>query len=55
MRNLDPSIFDPQLATNLTGIIQGLIVLFVSAPIIVTGMWGRGRRLRLTRGHEEPA
>jgi ABC-type uncharacterized transport system permease subunit len=54
VRNLDPTIFDPQLATNLTGIIQGLIVLFVSAPIIVTGMWGAARRLRLARGREEP-
>jgi ABC-type uncharacterized transport system permease subunit len=55
VRNLDPTIFDPQLAVNLTGIIQGLIVLFVSAPIIVTGMWSAGRRLRLARGREEPA
>ena len=36
VRNLDPSVFDPQLATNLTYIIQGLIVLFVSAPVLVT-------------------
>ena len=36
VRNLDPTIFDPQLATNLTYIIQGLIVLFVSAPVLVT-------------------
>jgi general nucleoside transport system permease protein len=42
VRNLDPSIFDPQLATNLTYIIQGLIVLFVSAPVLVT-MLTRGR------------
>jgi simple sugar transport system permease protein len=54
VRNLDPTIFDPQLATNLTGIIQGLIVLFVSAPVIVTGLWGLARRLRLTRRTEEP-
>jgi simple sugar transport system permease protein len=54
VRNLDPSIFDPQLATNLTGIIQGLIVLFVSAPVIVTWLWAAGRRLRLTRRAEEP-
>jgi general nucleoside transport system permease protein len=54
VRNLDPTIFDPQLATNLTGIIQGLIVLFVSAPVIVTGLWAIGRRLRLTRRTEEP-
>jgi simple sugar transport system permease protein len=55
VRNLDPTIFDPQLATNLTGIIQGLIVLFVSAPVIVTGLWSLGRRLHLTRRSEEPA
>jgi simple sugar transport system permease protein len=35
VRNLDPAIFDPQLAGNLTYIIQGLIVLFVSAPVLV--------------------
>jgi ABC-type uncharacterized transport system permease subunit len=55
VRNLDPTIFDPQLATNLTGIIQGLIVLFVSAPVIVTGLWAAARRLKLTRRSEEPA
>jgi general nucleoside transport system permease protein len=54
VRNLDPTIFDPQLATNLTGIIQGLIVLFVSAPVIVTGLWAAARRLHLTRRSEEP-
>jgi ABC-type uncharacterized transport system permease subunit len=54
VRNLDPTIFDPQLATNLTGIIQGLIVLFVSAPVIVTGLWAAARRLHLTRRREEP-
>ena len=36
VRNLDPTIFTPELATNLTLIIQGLIVLLVSAPVIVT-------------------
>ena len=42
VRNLDPTVFDPQLATNLTYIIQGLIVLFVSAPVLVM-MLSRGR------------
>jgi simple sugar transport system permease protein len=42
VRNLDPSIFQPELATNLTYIIQGLIVLFVSAPVLVTALT-RGR------------
>lgn len=44
VRNLDPAIFDPQLATNLTLIIQGLIVLFVSAPVLVTWLLRRRRR-----------
>ncbi len=45
VRNLDPTIFAPELATNLTYIIQGLIVLFVSAPVLVTVLTrGRFRR-----------
>jgi simple sugar transport system permease protein len=45
VRNLDPSIFEPQLASNLTYLIQGLIVLFVSAPVLVTVLTrGRWRR-----------
>jgi len=39
VRNLDPAIFQPELATNLTLIIQGLIVLLVSAPVIVTALY----------------
>ena len=34
-RNLDPTIFEPELAANLTLIIQGLVVLIVSADVIV--------------------
>src|SRR5205814_375699 len=34
-RNLDPTIFEPELAGNLTLIIQGLVVLIVSADVIV--------------------
>jgi simple sugar transport system permease protein len=49
VRNLDPSVFDPQLATNLTRIIQGLVVLFVSAPVLVTLIWTARRRLRFRR------
>ena len=47
VRNLDPTIFKPELATNLTLIIQGLIVLLVSAPVIVTSLYKlRPRRSR---------
>ncbi len=45
VRNLDPTVFPPELAENLTGIIQGLIVLLVSAPIIATWLLGLRRRL----------
>ena len=56
VRNLDPAVFDPQLAVNLTYIIQGLIVLFVSAPVLVTYLHpGRLRRLLRRRRRPAPA
>jgi general nucleoside transport system permease protein len=42
-RNLDPSIFEPELAGNLTLIIQGLVVLLVSADVLVLSLLRRGR------------
>jgi simple sugar transport system permease protein len=45
-RNLDPSIFKPELASNLTLLIQGLVVLFVGADVIVLWLMGRVRRRR---------
>ena len=33
-RQLDPSIFRPDLAGNLTTIIQGLVILFVGLDIL---------------------
>jgi simple sugar transport system permease protein len=44
-RNLDPAIFEPELASNLTVIIQGLVVLAVSADVLVVALLRRGRRL----------
>jgi ABC-type uncharacterized transport system permease subunit len=49
-RNLDPTIFPPELAGNLTYIIQGLVVLFVSADVLVIAILRRGRRLVPARG-----
>jgi len=46
-RNLDPEIFRPELASNLTLLIQGLVVLFVGADVAV--LWVL-RQLRLRRG-----
>jgi ABC-type uncharacterized transport system permease subunit len=53
-RNLDPTIFEPSLAKNLTYIIQGLVVLIVSADVLVLGLIRRGRGL-FGRGGPPPA
>jgi len=45
-RQLDPDVFDPSLASNLTLIIQGLVLLFVGADVLVLGIWRRLRRRR---------
>ncbi len=52
-RNLDPTIFEPSLAQNLTFIIQGLVILIVSADVLVLAMLRRGRGL--FRRRPEPA
>jgi ABC-type uncharacterized transport system permease subunit len=44
-RNLDPTIFQPELASNLTFILQGLVVLMVSADVLVLGLLRRARGL----------
>jgi len=46
VRNLDPAVFDPELAGNLTTIIQGLVILFVSADLLIVWLLTRGRRRR---------
>jgi len=53
-RNLDPTVFEPSLASNLTYIIQGLVILIVSADVLVVGMFRRGRGL-FSRGSPQPA
>jgi len=46
VRNLDPAVFEPALATNLTSVIQGLVVLLVSTDVIVLYLWRLRRRRR---------
>jgi len=46
VRNLDPTVFEPALAVNLTWIIQGLVILMVSADILVVYLWRLRGRLR---------
>jgi len=43
-RNLDPNVFQPELAFNLTLLIQGMIVLFVGADLIVLWLLSKLRR-----------
>jgi simple sugar transport system permease protein len=50
-RNLDPTIFEPELAANLSTMIQGLVVLFVSTDILVVWLWRRRRRRK--RGDDD--
>ncbi len=44
-RSLDPTVFPPQLAGNLATIIQGLIILFIGAQLLLVYVW-RARRRR---------
>jgi ABC-type uncharacterized transport system permease subunit len=55
VRNLDPSVFQPELAGALTSIIQGLIVLLVSADILVIYLWRLRRRILPRRAAAEAA
>jgi general nucleoside transport system permease protein len=54
VRNLDPAVFEPALASNLTLIIQGLVILFVSTDVLVAYLW-RFRPKFGRRGSEPPA
>jgi general nucleoside transport system permease protein len=49
-RNLDPTVFEPSLAENLTYIIQGLVILIVSADVLVLTLLRRGRGVFKRRG-----
>jgi len=45
-RNLDPEIFRPELATNLTTLIQGLVILFVGADVLILWLLHKARLRR---------
>ena len=46
-RNLDPEVFQPELASNLTLLIQGLVVLFVGMDMVILWLIARARGRRL--------
>jgi simple sugar transport system permease protein len=43
---LSSNVIDPSLAGNLTYMIQGLVVLFVGADVLILSVWGARRRFR---------
>jgi simple sugar transport system permease protein len=53
-RQLDPTVFPPSLAVNLSTIIQALIILFVGAELLILTLWGARRRLRRAPRRIEP-
>ena len=47
---IDPNVFKPELAGNLTSMVQGLVVLFVGADVLILYVWGlRRKKLRMPR------
>jgi simple sugar transport system permease protein len=55
VRNLDPAVFEPELAQNLTIVIQGMVVLFVSADVLIAMLVARLRRRRSSAAAGVPA
>jgi ABC-type uncharacterized transport system permease subunit len=53
-RNLDPSVFKPELASNLTLLIQGLVVLFVGADLLILYAWNARKKLKPKRRRPAP-
>jgi ABC-type uncharacterized transport system permease subunit len=48
-RGLDPTVFPPELAGNLTLMIQALVLLFVGADVLVLSVWNTRKKLRFRR------
>jgi ABC-type uncharacterized transport system permease subunit len=48
-RSLDPSVFPPELAGNLTLMIQALVLLFIGADVLIIYVW-RSRKKLIPRG-----
>jgi simple sugar transport system permease protein len=46
-RGLDPTVFPPELAGNLTLMIQALVLLFVGADVLILAIWSARKRLWL--------
>jgi simple sugar transport system permease protein len=54
-QGLSSNVIQPELATNLTYIIQGLVVLFIGADLLILYVWNSRKRLRPRRPTQTPA
>jgi len=45
-RQLDPAVFDPELASDLSTMIQALVIFFVGAELLIVYVWNARRYLR---------
>jgi general nucleoside transport system permease protein len=54
-QGLSSNVIQPELATNLTYIIQGLVVLFIGADILILYVWNSRKRLRRQSPPQSPA
>jgi general nucleoside transport system permease protein len=52
-RQLDPAIFEPELAVNLATMIQALVIFFVGAELLIVYIW-RARTLLRARPRLQP-
>jgi simple sugar transport system permease protein len=52
-RQLDPSVFDPALATDLATMIQALVIFFVGAELLIVYIW-QARKSRPFRRSKAP-
>jgi general nucleoside transport system permease protein len=48
-QGLNSSVIQPELAGNLTYIIQGLVVLFIGADVLILYVWNSRKKLRPPR------
>ena len=54
-RGLDPSVFPPELAGNLTLMIQALVLLFIGADVLILALWNARKKVGLSRKQGAPA
>ncbi len=53
-RQLDPDVFNPELATNLATMIQALIIAFVGAEFLILYLWRARRKVGFRPGGAAP-